>query len=174
MNYADIKAIEQRIPALRQKAKRHYGVHPYFTRRPYNVIREYILRFSRERDRVVDPFGGSDVTAIEAYLENRAAVHNDINPMANFIAQGIVGLSEGKTNAYREGLEHLKATCLTRLAEIEQSSPARLDQLLSSLPLPENVRLPANSDVERYHDLFTPRQLAALALLKARSEEHTS
>jgi 16S rRNA G966 N2-methylase RsmD len=169
-DYASIHPIEYPIAAQRQKAKRHYGVHPYFTRRPYNVIREYILRFSRERDCVVDPFGGSGVTAIEAFLENRAGIHNDINPLANFIAQGIAGLAEGEISSYKDALEQLKVICQPKIAEIEQDE-AQNDQILSSLPLPENVRLPANSDVERYLDLFTPHQLAALALLKAEIEK---
>jgi len=169
--YTDIHPIDHPIAAQRQKAKRHYGVHPYFTRRPYNVIREYILRFSREGDCVVDPFGGSGVTAIEAFLENRDAVHNDINPLANFIAQGIVGLAEGPASSYREALEHLKMVCQPKLAEIEQGGTPLIEKALRSWPIPENARLPANSDVDHYLDLFTPRQLASLALLKAKIDE---
>ena len=170
-NYASIRPIDHPIAAQRQKAKRHYGVHPYFTRRPFNVIREYILRFSRERDCVVDPFGGSGVTAIEAFLENRAAIHNDINPLANFIAQGVAGLSEGKASSYKEALEHLKVVCQRKIDEIEQSDTPLLEQILRSLPIPDNVSLPANSDVEHYLDLFTSRQLAALALLRTKIDE---
>lgn len=170
-DYAGIRPIDHPVAAQRQRAKRHYGVHPYFTRRPFNVIREYILRFSREQDCVVDPFGGSGVTAIEAFLENRAAIHNDINPLANFIAQGIADLSQGKIGAYKEALERLQNVCQPIIAEIEQSDAERLDQILGSLPLPQNVRLPENADVEHYLDLFTPRQLAALALLKTQVEQ---
>jgi DNA modification methylase len=79
--YADIIPITSPIRADRQGAKRHYGVHPYFTRRPYNVVRDYVLHYSRERDVVLDPFGGSGVTAIEAFLENRVGIQNDINPL---------------------------------------------------------------------------------------------
>jgi DNA modification methylase len=170
-DYSSLHPIDQPIAAERQKAKRHYGVHPYFTRRPFNVIREYILRFSNERDCVVDPFGGSGVTAIEAFLENRMAIHNDINPLANFIAQGIANLSEEKVNSYRQALEHLKAVSQLRLAELEKSDAPQLERILQSLPLPDNVRLPASSDAEHYFDLFTPRQLAALVLLKTEIEK---
>ena len=71
MSYNDKKPITNRIPANRQGAKRHYGVHPYFTRRPFNVVREYIINYSNSGDTIIDPFGGSGVTAIEAFLENR-------------------------------------------------------------------------------------------------------
>src|SRR5437763_13995376 len=93
-SYADIAPIVSPIPADRQGAKRHYGVHPYFTRRPYNVVRDYILHYSKPGDVVLDPFGGSGVTAIEAFLENRIGVQSDINPLANFIAKGIATLPE--------------------------------------------------------------------------------
>jgi DNA modification methylase len=101
--YSAIAPIESSIPADRQGAKRHYGVHPYFTRRPYNVVRKYILHYSREGDRVLDPFGGSGVTAIEAFLENRIGIQNDINPLANFVAQGIVDLEKGHLSDYLTG-----------------------------------------------------------------------
>ncbi len=169
--YTDIHPIDSPITAQRQQAKRHYGVHPYFTRRPFNVIRDYILRFSREQDCVVDPFGGSGVTAIEAYLENRNAIHNDINPLANFIAEGVAGLSNGKTSSYLEALAQLKAVCQPKIVEMEQGDVLSIEKTLQSLPLPENIRLPATSDVEFYHELFTPRQFAALALLKAKIDE---
>lgn len=169
--YTNIHPIDHPIAAQRQKAKRHYGVHPYFTRRPFNVIREYVLRFSRERDCVVDPFGGSGVTAIEAFLENRAAIHNDINPLANFIAQGIADLAEGKASSYNEALERVKAACQPKIAEIQRGDTSLVEQALRSLSIPTNVRLPSSSDVELYLDLFTPRQLAALALLKAKIDE---
>src|SRR5258708_32346958 len=95
MDYSTLKPIEAPIPADRQGARRHYGVHPYFTRRPFNVVRDYILHYSRPGDTVLDPFGGSGITAIEAYLSGRNAVHNDINPLANFIAEGIANLEQG-------------------------------------------------------------------------------
>lgn len=133
-------------------------------------LREYILRYSKERDCVVDPFGGSGVTAIEALLENRAAIHNDINPLANFIAQGVAGLAEGTLTSYRDALERAKSACLPKLAEMEKATPSELNRLLSALPLPENVQLPATSNVENYRDLFTPRQLAALTILKVEVE----
>src|SRR2546425_12341295 len=93
--YDQLRVIDTPIPAERQSAKRHYGVHPYFTRRPYNVVRQYILHYSKEGDRVLDPFGGSGVTAVEAFLANRVGIQNDINPLANFIAKRIVESHDG-------------------------------------------------------------------------------
>lgn len=164
--YDAIKPIDMPIPADRQAAKRHYGVHPYFTRRPFNVVRNYILHYSREGDRVLDPFGGSGVTAIEAFLENRTGIQNDINPLANFIAKGIADLSKGDISDYAAAFDMIRTRCKRRLRDIEDTSDDEVRKLLRRLPLPPNAPLPANADVQHYHDLFSPRQLASLAILR--------
>src|SRR6266446_8293543 len=105
MTRTDIQPILEAIPAARQEEARHYGVHPYFTRRPANVVRSYIERFSREGDTVLDPFGGTGVTAVEAFLLGRNAIHNDLNPFANFMARCIADTTLDSTAALREALE---------------------------------------------------------------------
>src|ERR1039458_10000863 len=151
----EIEPLQKSIPADRQGAKRHYGVHPYFTRRPYNVVRSYILRYSTEGDRVLDPFGGSGVTPIEAFLENRKGIQNDINPLANFIAGGVAGLAHGNHSEYKLALSDLKDRCQTRLASLQEADEVSLANLESSINLPENIRLPRSADVEHYRDLFS-------------------
>src|SRR6266566_2763316 len=125
--YDQLRVIDTPIPAERQSAKRHYGVHPYFTRRPYNVVRDYILRYSQEHDRVLDPFGGSGVTAIEAFLENRIGMHNDINPLANFIATGIAGLQNGTLADYEDALTYVEGECRYTLSRIHEYSDHQLE-----------------------------------------------
>lgn len=164
--YSDIRPIETPIPADRQGAKRHYGVHPYFTRRPYNVVRDYIVKYSREGDRVLDPFGGSGVTAIEAFLENRAGIHNDINPLANFIATGIADLHKGNLADYEEWLTIIEGRCRLTISTIEGCDEQRLEDFRTKIRLPENISLPRNSDAKQYYDLFSLRQLLSLAILK--------
>jgi 16S rRNA G966 N2-methylase RsmD len=164
--YAQIAPLETPLAAHRQGAKRHYRVHPYFTRRPYNVVRQYILHYSRPGDRVLDPFGGSGVTAIEAMLENRWGIHNDLHPLANFIAQGIADLQLRNISAYRQALDCLRESCEPQLAALENLGEAELQARLATVPLPENISLPSNSDVKTYFELFTTQQLISLALLK--------
>jgi 16S rRNA G966 N2-methylase RsmD len=164
--YRNVIAIQHPISAERQTAKRHYGVHPYFTRRPFNVVRDYILHYSRPGDRVIDPFGGSGVTAIEAFLENRIGVHNDLNPLANFIASGIADLAKGNLSDYRDALAAMESACSRILSEIEKSGDAELDRYQKQFRFPKNVVLPANSDVTLLYDLFEPKQLAGLAVIR--------
>jgi len=170
MSRADIHPILDAIPAARQQDARHYGVHPYFTRRPPNVVRAYIERYSREGDVVLDPFGGTGVTAIEAMLLGRQAIHNDLNPFANFIAQNIADTTLQSVFPLREAFYRVHRKCVQALAEIENSEDTA-KQWLKRLPLPENVRLPRTSDAEFFHEMFTPRQLAGLALIKEAIDE---
>src|SRR5260221_13813864 len=95
------------IPAERQVLARHYGVHPYFTRRPANVVRSYIERYSEPGDTVADPFGGTGVTAIEAVLTGRKAIHNDLNPFANFITANIADLSLPSTIPLKQAFQRI-------------------------------------------------------------------
>ena len=160
-----IQPILEAIPAERQEDARHYGVHPYFTRRPANVVRKYIERYSEEGDTVLDPFGGTGVTAIESFLLGRSAIQNDLNPFANFIARNIADTSLSSIPLLRQAFERVRQACGESLRKIEENENAAKDAL-KKLPLPKNIKLPRNSDAEFFHEMFTPRQLAGLALLK--------
>lgn len=161
-----IEPILEAIPAARQEDARHYGVHPYFTRRPANVVREYLKRYSCPGDVVLDPFGGTGVTAIEAFLLGRKAIQNDLNPFANFIAQNIADTTLPAAMPLRAAFARVEKDCASDVASIERAPPAELDRWRKRLPLPENIRLPRNSDAERFFDLFTPRQLIGLARIR--------
>src|SRR6266571_4220872 len=165
-----IQPILEAIPAARQDEARHYGVHPYFTRRPANVVREYIKRYSQEGDVVLDPFGGTGVTAIEAFLLGRKAIQNDLNPFANFIARNIADTTLASTVPLQHAFARVHHACEKALKEIEKDDGAA-KRWLKRLPLPENIRLPRNSDAEFFYDMFTPRQLAGLALIKQAIEK---
>src|SRR5256885_240412 len=169
--YDQLRVIDTPMPVERQSAKRHYGVHPYFTRRPYNVVRQYIQHYSREGDRVLDPFGGSGVTAIEAFLSNRIGIQNDINPLANFIAKGIADLSKGNIGNYRQALAKIQDRCERQGLALDSADDTTVARLLERLPLPENVPLPSNADVRHYRELFSPRQLSALAIIREAVDE---
>jgi hypothetical protein len=124
------------------------------------------LNYSREHDWVLDPFGGSGVTAIESFLENRFGIQNDINPLANFIAKGIANLEEGALSDYKAALDMLKESCEGRLEELQQLPAEAVAKFKRGLKMPENIPLPNNSDVPRYHELFSTRQITALAFMR--------
>ena len=173
MTRSDIEPITDDIPAARQEMARHYGVHPYFTRRPSNVLRVYLERYSRVDDVVLDPFGGSGVTAIEAMLLGRRAIHNDLNPFANFITAAIADTALTSAAPLRSAYERVASRCKLKVEALESASEASVGEVLGELRLPENIRLPRSSDAEFFHDLFTRRQLAGLALIKGAIDEES-
>src|SRR5229473_4794393 len=126
MSRSTIEPILEAIPAARQKEARHYGVHPYFTRRPANVVRAYIERYSQEGDVVLDPFGGTGVTAIEAFLQGREAIQNDLNPFANFIAANIADTTLPSITPLRLAFQRVEEQCRAQIAEIEEASESAL------------------------------------------------
>src|SRR5712671_974417 len=163
---ANVQPILEAIPAARQDDARHYGVHPYFTRRPANVVRAYVQRYSQSGDVVLDPFGGTGVTAIEAFLLGRHAIQNDLNPFANFIAQNIADTTLLNTVPLQTAFGRIEKDCREDIAKIERGSSEELLQWRKQLPLPENIPLPKNSDADFFFDLFTPRQLVGLARIR--------
>ena len=64
-----------------------YLIHKYWARKPHNVVAEYIKHYSKEGEVVLDPFGGSGVTAMEAIKAGRKAVSIDLNPMSAFLIE---------------------------------------------------------------------------------------
>ncbi|MEK6782808.1 MAG: DNA methyltransferase [Bacteroidota bacterium] len=175
MSYQDILPIKNKIEPDRQGARRHYGVHPYFTRRPYNVVRDYIERYSQPLDLVLDPFGGSGVTAIEAYLLSRVGIQNDINPLANFISNGLYFLSikteQEVKNAFVEIIDGISGHLNLLLGLPDNEFEANWPDYQIDYKFPENVKLPKNSDVEYYYDLFTKKQLISLVIIKSEIEK---
>ena len=81
-DYANRPLLEE-LPVRKQATSRHTGVHGYFTRQSWDVVQAYIKNFTQKGDLVLDPFGGTGVTAIEALMVGRKAIHIDINPLAN-------------------------------------------------------------------------------------------
>ncbi|MDD5706671.1 MAG: DNA methyltransferase, partial [Kiritimatiellae bacterium] len=142
-------------------------MHPYFTRRSANVVREYIGRYSREGDTILDPFGGSGVTAIEAFLMGRHGIQNDLNPFANFISASIADTRLADTVPLERAFEDLAAKCRDKLLWLEAASEDETLRFLAAQQLPENIALPRTSDAKHFHDLCTTRQLAGLSFLKS-------
>src|SRR5438046_10586899 len=87
MSHLPAEPLTKAIVPAKQAAKRHYGSHPYFTKRAWNVVQEYIRHFSAPGDTVLDPFGGSGVTAVESLVLRRKAVYVDLSEWACFLAR---------------------------------------------------------------------------------------
>lgn len=144
----------------KQSAKRHFGVHGYFTKQVWSVVQHYIKTFTQPGDTVVDPFGGSGVTLVESLMLGRKAIHIDINPLSEFIVRNLIEPVD--FGALGEAFSRVKTS-------FEKSAPRtenEIEKALKKYPYPSGAVLPKNSDVETIEQLFTREQLAQLAYLK--------
>ncbi len=81
---------ENRLPnadhvILPQTHSAMYLMHKYWGRKPANIVRSYINKYTKAGDVVLDPFVGSGVTAFEALRLKRHAVAFDLNPFSEFL-----------------------------------------------------------------------------------------
>lgn len=162
--YKKVRPISGPISPDKQGAKRHWGSHPYFTRRAWNVVQQYIKNFSQPGDLVLDPYGGSGVTAIESLVLRRRAIHCDINPMANFICTQIAR-SPVDLSRLQSAFAQIQKNSMNKIHEVYRLKDSDARKLRIHFWYPNDIRLPKNSDVEYVHELFTRRQLYSLSLL---------
>lgn len=64
-----------------------YNFHKYWSRKTWNVVGKFIESYSTENGIVLDPFGGSGITAMEALKRNRKVIISDLNPIATEITR---------------------------------------------------------------------------------------
>lgn len=75
-------------------------VHPYWARKPLNIIRQIVRSLSAPGDTVGDPFMGSGTSVFAALSEGRHAVGSDINPLSVSIVAGLLSFrNKSATNA---------------------------------------------------------------------------
>jgi 16S rRNA G966 N2-methylase RsmD len=159
-DYLNCPLLEE-IPVKKRTAKRHFGVHGYFTKQAWNVVNEYIQNFSQKGDLVLDPFGGNGVTAIEAMMIDRHAIHLDLNPMSIFLVAGLI--SPVKVSDLQESFEKIKMEYLAKEPKTEEE----IGKALKKYSYPKDWVLPKGSDVLVVQDLFSKKQLAQLSFLKS-------
>jgi DNA modification methylase len=154
------KKIIGELPVRKQAARRHFGCNAYFTRQTWNVVAEYIKNYTRRGDIVLDSFGGSGITAVEALMNERKAIHIDLNPLSIFLVDSLVA---------PVGIAALKDAFSAVCKEYEKKEPQTDDEVkraLQKYKQPKDLPLPKNSDVQSVHQLFSNRQRAQLSLLK--------
>jgi len=149
------------INVRKRAVKRHFGVHGYFTRQSWDIVSAYIKNFSKEGDLILDPFGGSGVTAVEALVNNRKAINIDINPLAVFLVNSL--LAPVDINRLNEAYIRVRDEYI----ENEPKTKKDFNEILNKYSGPKKLALPKSSDVETVPELFSLGQMAKLSLLKA-------
>ncbi len=176
----------------KQEAKRHFGCNAYFTRQSWDVVTENIRTFTDEGDVVLDSFGGSGVTAIEAMMCGRRGIHTDLNPLSIFMVKALTAKvdlwdlhelgetilkefeklrpkNESAVEAMLKGAEHYPNAIDDEFGET--ASAKKQDE---TLWIPRDETLPKGSDVPSVLGLFSSMQLAELALLRRLIFKHTT
>jgi 16S rRNA G966 N2-methylase RsmD len=159
-DYSNRPLLEE-IPVKKQSAKRHFGVHGYFTKQTWNVVAEYIKNFSKPGDLVLDPFGGSGITAVEALMNSRNAINIDLNPMAVFLVQSLI--APVKQSDLTQSFNEVKEVYLKK----EPKTKDEIRKALKKYSGPKSLPLPKGSDVATVDKLFNNKQTAQLGLLKS-------
>ena len=105
-DYLAAKPPLELVGIQKQAARRHFGVHGYFTKQVWKVVSTYIETFTQPGDLVLDPFGGTGVTLVESLVLGRKSIHIDINPLSIFIVTNrIAPLNINKLIGHFEQIE---------------------------------------------------------------------
>ncbi len=156
----DTIILPKEIEVRKQAAKRHFGVHGYFTKQAWNVVQHYITNFTKRGDLVLDPFGGGGSTVIESLMLNRKAIHIDLNPLSVFITKSLI--TPVSIQELNDTFENIKKQYLGKIPITENEIRAAL----KIYPYPKGIKLSKDADVETIEELFTDKQLAQLGFLK--------
>lgn len=154
------RKLPNEIKTHKQAAKRHFGVHGYFTKQSWDIVQEYIKNFSKPGDIVLDPFGGTGVTAIEAWITNRKGINVDINPMAIFMVDALTTMVN--QNELVSAFDDIKRKYLKH----EPKTEKEIAEAILKYPQPKRIPLTKDSDVKTADMLFSDKQKAQLGYLK--------
>jgi len=69
------------------KPKNNYNkIHKYWSRKPSNIVQNYISTYSEKGETILDPFCGSGIVGLESILNKRNFIGSDINPISLLIS----------------------------------------------------------------------------------------
>ena len=91
-----------------------YSMHKYWSKKPFNLVSNYIEKYSEPNDVVLDPFCGSGISNVEALLLGRRTVGIDLNPIAVFITRQLLNTGPQKDKIVSE-FEKLKKTVMNTI-----------------------------------------------------------
>lgn len=82
-----MESLENRIDYNNEYSK-IYKFHKYWARKPWYSVNEFIKKYSKEGENILDPFCGSGSTGLESIILNRNFVGIDLNPIAIKVSEG--------------------------------------------------------------------------------------
>ena len=109
---------------------------------------------------MLDPYGGSGVTLIEAMMLDRKAIHIDLNPLSVFLVEALT--APVSVTDLTEAFDRVCNSFEKKRPKSEKQIKAALEKYW----YPKGIPLTKDADVETIEELFTDQQLAGLALLR--------
>lgn len=79
-------------------------IHPYWARKPFNIVESLICHYSTEGDTIADPFMGSGTSVIAAIKNNRNVIGSDLSPISKLIVKSILESAKSPSK-YKKILE---------------------------------------------------------------------
>lgn len=90
-----VRQLRKRLKSIPPEHDTPVGlIHPYWARKPLNIVTEIVRALSEPGDVIADPFLGSGTTVFAALREKRSVVASDLNPLATFLVQTTLSLDE--------------------------------------------------------------------------------
>ncbi len=159
INYSELK-LPKPIKPRKFATRRHYGVHGYFTRQSWDILQHYIKHFTSPGETILDPFGGTGVTAIESIILGRKAINIDINPLTIFIVNALTipvdfELLTSEFNKIKDTFDKKRP-----------KSNVEIKEFLTKYKFPTNKILMKDANIKSVDKLFTKKVLSELAYLK--------
>jgi len=149
-----------------------YNWHKFWSRKTWNVVAEFIKTYCPKNRVVFDPFAGSGVVAMEALRQGKRVIICDLLPISTEIARltikpvSLLKLQE----AYQRSLIDFDKKILAKIEkkEIKEWYPRQKLYHINGKPFMKKEKY------ESIDELFTKRNLQALAWLMEAIEEETN
>jgi len=158
-NYQDIQ-LPKSIKPKKQATNRHFGVHGYFTRQSWDILQHYIKHFTKPEDIVLDPFGGTGVTAIESLILGRKSIHIDINPLSEFIVSSLI--APVNFDELQKEFEIIEKRFVKDCPHTDEE----IKNAKNKYKYPTDLIGIKNCKIISVNELFTDKQISQLAFLK--------
>lgn len=149
-------------------ASRHFGFFPFFAKKQWPVVQEYIRHYTKQGDLVCDPFAGSGVTPVEALVLGRRTIAGDINPVARFITQ-MTAIAPINLIRLNEAYNQVRSNAKSTIESLDAMTEREIQSFLDDMDYPRDsipISVRGAAGIETVDKLHTPRQLAGLTLLR--------
>jgi len=169
-----------------------YSMHKYWSKKPNNIIRDFILKYSKANEIVVDPFCGSGISITESIFTKRKAIGIDINPSAIFITKQMLRKVSSKEllNAFKQIESKCKDEINNNYVVVRDGKPyigthfywenGTLSEIwftkgktkIVEQPLENDIKLAESFKVENIPNYYPKRNLFHNSRRNAKREQH--